>query len=221
MWGRPVLWLHPVTKEASSPAPPAAPGPVAPWPLCPTGECQGLQGPGGPTLGPLPPVGTGSSRALISVWGCFSGESEQTAGLRQVWASRGGPSSACCTCQQGRRKGPPDPGTGDTPVPCSVQAEGLPRLGGTAWVHSGCLGWGRPPARTRMGALHRAGPACSQAEDSARATRDGAGTGCLGPSLAGSGAVFTKAPAEASGQREQGRPDRPRRQSPLSSLWPF
>lgn len=109
MWGRPVLWLHPVTKEASSPAPPAAPGPVAPWPLCPTGECQGLQGPGGPTLGPLPPVGTGSSRALISVWGCFSGESEQTAGLRQVWANRGGPLIGMLHMSAGQAEGTPRP----------------------------------------------------------------------------------------------------------------
>ena len=71
------------------------------------------------------------------------------------------PSTACCTWQQGRRKGPPDPGTGDTLVPCGIQAQDPPRLGGPG-SNSGCLGWGRPRARTRMGALRRAGPACSQ-----------------------------------------------------------
>lgn len=73
-----------------------------------------------------------------------------------------------------RPQGSPDPGLREVLVACSISTEDCPlngpppvtsadsgagrSEGSKDWVHSGCQGWGLPPARTRMSAPRHAGP---------------------------------------------------------------
>lgn len=73
-----------------------------------------------------------------------------------------------------RPQGSPDPGLRELLVACSISTEDCPLSGpppvtsadsgagrsegSKGWVHSGCQGWGLPPARTWMSAPRHAGP---------------------------------------------------------------
>lgn len=111
-----------------------------------------------------------------------------------------------------RPQGSPDPGLREVLVAASPQRaapSGPPPVtsadsgagrseGSKGWVHSGCQGWGLPPARTRMSAPRHAGPCPPLGSRPLGGSLGTPRAQCVPASPGGSGTSVIKAPAEAS-----------------------